>query len=229
MNAPVCKCVCKCVRERVCVSVCEGVLGVAGAGAVAFADALARARGQAEPLARHAHGAHHLQHQQRQRRRRRRRRRQQQHDRQSECASYLRHPACLTKTGSGSSCLAAKTGSGQGHQTHLANKRGRIACCAVCECGPYRVVPKQRDRRHIRLRRAGALEVDRPHRTRRAPCDVLVCRVALPLVRTAAGLQENGLFLRFACVCPEPVLVKCSFLYINGFKRPSSHRHGVHR
>jgi hypothetical protein len=29
-------------------------------------------------------------------------------------------------------------------------------------------------------------------------------------------LRKNGPFLSFRCVCPEPVLVKCSFLYING-------------
>jgi hypothetical protein len=29
-------------------------------------------------------------------------------------------------------------------------------------------------------------------------------------------LQENGLFLSFPYVCPEPVLVKCSLLCING-------------
>ena len=27
-------------------------------------------------------------------------------------------------------------------------------------------------------------------------------------------------FLSFPYVCPEPVLIKCSFLYINGAKRP---------
>eukprot|EP01051_Picozoa_sp_SAG22_P034890 SAG22_NODE_16082_length_333_cov_0.760684_1_plen_66_part_10 len=32
-------------------------------------------------------------------------------------------------------------------------------------------------------------------------------------------LQENGLFLSFPYVCPEPVLVKRSFLYINGYKK----------
>jgi hypothetical protein len=29
-------------------------------------------------------------------------------------------------------------------------------------------------------------------------------------------------FLRFPYVCPEPVLAKYSFLYVNGFKRPFS-------
>jgi hypothetical protein len=36
-------------------------------------------------------------------------------------------------------------------------------------------------------------------------------------------LQENGQFLIFPYVCPEPVLVKRSLLYINGSKRPFSH------
>jgi hypothetical protein len=30
--------------------------------------------------------------------------------------------------------------------------------------------------------------------------------------------EKNVLFLSFSYVCPEPVLVKCSFLYINGAK-----------
>ena len=34
------------------------------------------------------------------------------------------------------------------------------------------------------------------------------------------GLRKNGPFLSFAYVCLEPVLVKCSFIYINGSKRP---------
>jgi hypothetical protein len=33
-------------------------------------------------------------------------------------------------------------------------------------------------------------------------------------------LRKNDLFLSFPYVCPEPVLVKCSFLYINGSKMP---------
>jgi hypothetical protein len=41
----------------------------------------------------------------------------------------------------------------------------------------------------------------------------------------AAYIQPDGcgkrhLFLSFPYVCPEPVLVKCSFLYINGAKMP---------
>jgi hypothetical protein len=37
------------------------------------------------------------------------------------------------------------------------------------------------------------------------------------LVELAAGV-ENELFWSFPYVCPEPVLVKSSFLYINGSK-----------
>ena len=36
-------------------------------------------------------------------------------------------------------------------------------------------------------------------------------------------LQENGQFLSFPYVCPEPVLAPRSLLYINGSKRPFSH------
>jgi hypothetical protein len=35
-------------------------------------------------------------------------------------------------------------------------------------------------------------------------------------VISSSMLQHNGLFLRFPYVCPEPVLVKSSFVYING-------------
>jgi hypothetical protein len=31
--------------------------------------------------------------------------------------------------------------------------------------------------------------------------------------------DKNASFFEFPYVCPEPVLVKCSFLYINGSKR----------
>ena len=40
--------------------------------------------------------------------------------------------------------------------------------------------------------------------------------------RTRAHLRENGLFLSFPYVRPEPVLVKRSFLYTNGSSRPFS-------
>jgi hypothetical protein len=36
-------------------------------------------------------------------------------------------------------------------------------------------------------------------------------------------LQQNGPFLSFPCVCPEPVLVKIIMLYINGSNRPFCH------
>jgi hypothetical protein len=36
----------------------------------------------------------------------------------------------------------------------------------------------------------------------------------------AWATYENGLFLSFPYVCPEPVLVKRWHLYINGSKRP---------
>ena len=39
-------------------------------------------------------------------------------------------------------------------------------------------------------------------------------------VSYSSTLQENGLFLSFPYVCPEPVLVERSFLCINGSKRP---------
>ncbi len=43
--------------------------------------------------------------------------------------------------------------------------------------------------------------------------------ICLPLrARAQARLRENGHFLSFPYVCPEPVLVKSSFLYINGEK-----------
>jgi hypothetical protein len=35
-----------------------------------------------------------------------------------------------------------------------------------------------------------------------------------------ALVRENGLFLSFPYVCPEPVLVKYSFIYTNGSKGP---------
>jgi hypothetical protein len=51
------------------------------------------------------------------------------------------------------------------------------------------------------------------------------------VVAVAGGanqLQENALFFEcFPYVCPEPVLVKSSFLYINGSKRPFFHLAGV--
>ena len=37
-------------------------------------------------------------------------------------------------------------------------------------------------------------------------------------------LRQNGLFLSFPYVCPEPVLVKSAFLHINGSKSPFFHR-----
>ena len=39
--------------------------------------------------------------------------------------------------------------------------------------------------------------------------------------------EEKRSFFEFSYVCPEPVLVKCSFVYINGSKRP--HLHWGHR
>ena len=38
--------------------------------------------------------------------------------------------------------------------------------------------------------------------------------------RIAAEVRKTASFLSFPCVCPEPVLAKCSFLYINGSKMP---------
>jgi hypothetical protein len=38
--------------------------------------------------------------------------------------------------------------------------------------------------------------------------------------RPHPALGKNGPFFEFSYVCPEPVLVKRSFLYINGSKRP---------
>jgi hypothetical protein len=38
------------------------------------------------------------------------------------------------------------------------------------------------------------------------------------------ALRKNGLFWSFSYVCPEPVLVKSSFLYRNGSKRPFSYQ-----
>ena len=32
--------------------------------------------------------------------------------------------------------------------------------------------------------------------------------------------EKRSLFFEFSYVCPEPVLVKCSFLHMNGSKRP---------
>jgi hypothetical protein len=47
------------------------------------------------------------------------------------------------------------------------------------------------------------------------------CRfLALHWGRHPLALQQTGLFLNFPCVCPEPVLVKSSFLYMYGYKRP---------
>jgi hypothetical protein len=37
------------------------------------------------------------------------------------------------------------------------------------------------------------------------------------------ALRQNGLLMSFPYVCPEPVLVKSSFIYINGSKRPFFH------
>jgi hypothetical protein len=37
---------------------------------------------------------------------------------------------------------------------------------------------------------------------------------------------KNATFLSFPYVCPEPVLAKCSFLYINGSKRCDCNRPG---
>jgi hypothetical protein len=34
-------------------------------------------------------------------------------------------------------------------------------------------------------------------------------------------------FLSFPYVCPEPVLIKCSFLYINGSKRRNRHMQSI--
>ena len=43
-----------------------------------------------------------------------------------------------------------------------------------------------------------------------------------PIVYTTTKNKRRVSFTLwgFLCVCPEPVLVKCSFLCINGFKRP---------
>jgi hypothetical protein len=38
----------------------------------------------------------------------------------------------------------------------------------------------------------------------------------------ADSVRKTAFFLSFPYVCPEPVLVKCSFLYINGAKMPFS-------
>jgi hypothetical protein len=45
----------------------------------------------------------------------------------------------------------------------------------------------------------------------------LRCRSTLPSLRRKNG---SPCLECFSYVCPEPVLVKCSFLYINGSKRP---------
>jgi hypothetical protein len=37
---------------------------------------------------------------------------------------------------------------------------------------------------------------------------------------SAVPCEKRHSFLSFSYVCPEPVLVKCSFSYINGSKRP---------
>ena len=52
----------------------------------------------------------------------------------------------------------------------------------------------------------------------------LGCRPALDNLTLAEDiLRQNGLCLSFPYVCPEPVLAKSSFLYINGSKRPLFH------
>jgi hypothetical protein len=45
----------------------------------------------------------------------------------------------------------------------------------------------------------------------------------VPPSKLRLDLRENGLVFDFPYVCPEPVLVKRSFLCINGQKRPFSH------
>jgi hypothetical protein len=48
--------------------------------------------------------------------------------------------------------------------------------------------------------------------------------LSLDMIKSAVSASAtNGTFLSFAYVCPEPVLVKSSFLYINGQKSPFFH------
>jgi hypothetical protein len=44
--------------------------------------------------------------------------------------------------------------------------------------------------------------------------------VSIGVTKESKPPEEKRGFLRFPYVCPEPVLVKCSFLCTNGSKRP---------
>ena len=74
------------------------------------------------------------------------------------------------------------------------------------------------------MRHCWSLSADERIHQRQARADLLVQERGKHVGRTFGSerlrkhrkLQQNGLFLSFPYVCPEPVLVKCSFLYING-------------
>jgi hypothetical protein len=51
-------------------------------------------------------------------------------------------------------------------------------------------------------------------------------RTSAANLKSSWNFDKTGFFGVFPNVCPEPVLVKSSFLYINGSKSPFSYRYG---
>eukprot|EP01046_Picozoa_sp_COSAG06_P004796 COSAG06_NODE_207_length_20219_cov_8.734841_8_plen_223_part_00 len=94
---------------------------------------------------------------------------------------------------------AAKTGSGQTRE----NQTDRKLPFAPNSTSPHA------DSVHVALSRA----LDQP-----MMC--IGCHAVFHEVHWNLEVHWNGLFWSFLYVCPEPVLVKCSFLYINGSKGP---------